>query len=193
MNDQLTEQEAEQLGRTTFRIGVGLSVAAILLMVVAAALALSAAGEAAGPTKVGKAVYGYGQISYGGKGPEAWRWDRILVDRERDRLQHRLTARVLEAQALRRQVALLDQLNLDPVLAIRVVFGPRSSEALRVVQCESRFSTGARNGQYRGLFQMGSSERATYGHGDTALEQARAAYRYFVASGRDWSPWECKP
>lgn len=46
---------------------------------------------------------------------------------------------------------------------------------------------------------MGSSERATYaggppvsGYGD-ALEQTWAAWRYFAASGRDWSPWECKP
>ena len=32
-----------------------------------------------------------------------------------------------------------------------------------------------------------------FGHGPTALAQAQAAYRYFVRSGRDWSPWSCKP
>jgi hypothetical protein len=40
---------------------------------------------------------------------------------------------------------------------------------------------------------MGSSERQLFGHGVSALAQARAAYRYFVRSGRDWSPWSCKP
>jgi hypothetical protein len=79
------------------------------------------------------------------------------------------------------------------VLAIQRVFGAYAGQALRVAYCESRFSTSASNGQYQGLFQMGSSERARYGHGPDALSQARAAYRYFVASGRDWSPWACKP
>ena len=51
----------------------------------------------------------------------------------------------------------------------------------------------ARNGQYLGCFQMGSRERRTYGHAAGVWGQARAAFRYFVDSGRDWSPWECKP
>ena len=79
-------------------------------------------------------------------------------------------------------------------LVICEVFGDRHcAQALRVAWCESRFDTRARNGQYRGLFQMGSWERRKYGHGSTAREQARAAYRYFVATGRTWGPWECKP
>jgi hypothetical protein len=73
------------------------------------------------------------------------------------------------------------------------VFGPYCSQALRVSFCESRFSVNAANGQYEGLFQMGSRERSIYGHGSDAWSQARAAYRYFVASGRGWGPWECKP
>lgn len=77
--------------------------------------------------------------------------------------------------------------------AICVTFGSYCSQALRVARCESGFNIWARNGQYLGLFQMGSHERATYGHGYNAWAQARAAYRYFVASGRDWSPWQCKP
>jgi hypothetical protein len=79
------------------------------------------------------------------------------------------------------------------VAAIRSVFGPYGSQAVRVASCESGLSVWARNGQYLGLFQMGSRERATYGHGWDAWSQSRAAYRYFVASGRDWSPWSCKP
>lgn len=51
----------------------------------------------------------------------------------------------------------------------------------------------ADNGQYEGCFQMGSSERRKYGNGAGVWDQARAAFRYFVASGRDWSPWSCKP
>lgn len=76
---------------------------------------------------------------------------------------------------------------------IRLVFGSWGGEAVSVAGCESTWNTRAENGQYKGLFQMGSHERATYGHGSTALIQSQSAHRYFVASGRDWSPWECKP
>lgn len=81
----------------------------------------------------------------------------------------------------------------EPRKAICYVFGAYCSQALRVAACESRYHITARNGQYLGLFQMGFSERSKYGHGYTALEQAHAAYQYFVASGKDWSPWSCKP
>jgi hypothetical protein len=66
---------------------------------------------------------------------------------------------------------------------------------MSVVACETgrTYSAWASNGQYLGIFQMGSHERYTYGHGNNVWAQAKAAYRYFVASGRDWSPWECKP
>jgi hypothetical protein len=77
-------------------------------------------------------------------------------------------------------------------VAICQVFGPDCKAALAVAWCESKWYIWAQNGQYRGLFQMGSWERATYGHGPGAYAQARAAYRYFVASGRDWSPWSCR-
>ena len=40
---------------------------------------------------------------------------------------------------------------------------------------------------------MGSYARARYGHANNAWIQAKAAYHYFVDSGRDWSPWSCKP
>jgi hypothetical protein len=77
--------------------------------------------------------------------------------------------------------------------AILHTFGIYGPQALRVSWCESRWHTWARNGQYLGLFQMGSWERSRYGHSTAALGQARAAYRYFIASGSDWSPWACKP
>ena len=84
--------------------------------------------------------------------------------------------------------------HAPPQVAICRVFGRRyCGQALSVSWCESRHSTRAQNGQYLGLFQMGSSERRLFGHGRTAHRQAIAAHRYFVASGRDWSPWSCKP
>jgi hypothetical protein len=81
-----------------------------------------------------------------------------------------------------------------PKVAICDVFGRRyCGQALSVSWCESRLRTTAQNGQYLGLFQMGSYERELFGHGSTAHQQAVAAHRYFVQSGRDWSPWSCKP
>ncbi len=81
-----------------------------------------------------------------------------------------------------------------PKVAICKVFGRRyCGQALKVSWCESRHSTRAKNGQYLGLFQMGWSERRLFGHGRTAHQQAIAAHEYFVLSGRDWSPWSCKP
>ena len=81
----------------------------------------------------------------------------------------------------------------NPEAAIRHVFGGYADQAISVARCESGLSVWASNGQYLGMFQMGESERATYGHGSTPLAQAQAAYRYFTASGRDWSPWQCSP
>ena len=81
----------------------------------------------------------------------------------------------------------------SPQAVICRVFGRYCAQALAVARCESGLSTRAHNGQYRGLFQMGSSERQLFGHGGSAALQARAAHRYFVSSGRDWSPWSCKP
>jgi len=82
--------------------------------------------------------------------------------------------------------------SLPPRAAICSVFGSHCQEALAVAWCESRLSTTAQNGQYLGLFQMGSYERRLFGHGSTARDQAVAAHRYFVRSGRDWSPWSCR-
>lgn len=79
--------------------------------------------------------------------------------------------------------------------AVCSYFGNYCSQAMAVVRCETggTYYPWSRNGQYLGIFQMGSNERARYGHGNDVWTQARAAYRYFVDSGRDWSPWACKP
>lgn len=82
--------------------------------------------------------------------------------------------------------------HAPPAIVIRAVFGRYARQALAVAWCESRFDVRAQNGQYLGLFQMGSYERSLFGHGSSAHRQALAAHRYFVLSGRDWSPWGCR-
>jgi hypothetical protein len=84
--------------------------------------------------------------------------------------------------------------------AVRIYWHTKKErvQAFDVASCETggRYNTTARNGQYENIFQMGYSERRHYGWhvaGSPAWMAARAAYRYYVASGRDWSPWECKP
>ncbi len=101
--------------------------------------------------------------------------------------------RLARRESEREQRTLQSLATLPPQEAICKVFGSYCGQALRVSRCESGYRTTAQNGQYLGLFQMGSSERQIFGHGTTAHEQAQAAHRYFVASGRDWSPWSCKP
>jgi hypothetical protein len=86
----------------------------------------------------------------------------------------------------------------SPHAAICYVFGPYCGQALAVADCETggTFSVWAVNGQYVNLFQMGYHERRVYGWhvaGSPPIVAARAAYRYFAASGFDWSPWTCKP
>lgn len=79
-------------------------------------------------------------------------------------------------------------------VAICKTFGSACSAALAVASCESGLSVRAYNGQYLGLFQMGSYARSKYGHHPTSpWAQSRAAYRYYRDSGSDWSPWSCRP
>jgi hypothetical protein len=126
------------------------------------------------------------RVTYQGKNV-MW-WARRAVQARRD-----ANARGRTIKRLRRELANHAAGGISPTLAIRIVFGPYAQQALRVAWCESRWYTGAQNGQYLGLFQMGSYARGRYGHAHDALGQAQAAYRYFVDSGRDWSPWSCKP
>jgi hypothetical protein len=113
--------------------------------------------------------------------------------------KRRLATVVREAEYYRRLVERRDARRVarrlakaPPRKAIRAVFGRYTAQAVSVAWCESRLTTTARNGQYLGLFQLGANERRLFGHGATAHEQALAAHRYFVVSGRDWSPWGCR-
>jgi hypothetical protein len=96
--------------------------------------------------------------------------------------------------ALRAQLRMREARRLEamsPRAAICDVFGSVCRQAVAVSWCESRLDPGAHNGEYLGLFQMGSNARRLFGHGDSAHQQAEAAHRYFVSSGSDWSPWSC--
>ena len=115
------------------------------------------------------------------------------------RAKHRLAKVKKEVRYYQRLIRARSELRLarrlshaSPKVAICEVFGRYCEQALAVAWCESGHQTTARNGQYLGLFQMGDYARQVAGHGDTAYQQARAAYRFFVLSGRDWSPWSCR-
>jgi hypothetical protein len=123
---------------------------------------------------------------------ERGRWARTTLREAEQRLtQATRRIAVLQRSLDRREARRLAK--LPPKAAICDVFRSYCGQALAVAWCESRLDTGAQNGQYQGLFQMGSYERLLFGHGATAHAQSRAAHRYFVRSGRDWSPWSCKP
>jgi hypothetical protein len=109
--------------------------------------------------------------------------------RQRLAKAERSVERIRKAIA-RREARLLN--GMKPRQAICHVFGRYCSQAVNVAWCESRLSTTARNGQYLGMFQMGSYERRLFGHGSSPHAQAIAAHKYFVLSGRDWSPWGCR-
>lgn len=119
--------------------------------------------------------------------------ERARAEAPATRLEVRRRASVCRTWGRRHNIAHWRICNSSVPAAIGCAFGPYASAARRVAWCESTWNVNASNGQYLGLFQMGSNERATYGHGRTALAQSFAARRYFDASGRDWSPWQCKP
>ena len=84
----------------------------------------------------------------------------------------------------------------SPTLEAAVAIWPEAlqDEALDVGWCESRGKPSARNGQYRGLFQIGRKEWARFGDGDPydPTDNSRAALRYYRAVG-SWSRWQCQP
>ncbi len=124
---------------------------------------------------------------------------RTVVVAKLARAKHGLARATKEIRYYTRLISVRDEKRqsrrlaaASPRVAICSVFGRYCRQALAVAWCESGHQTTARNGQYLGLFQMGDWARAYAGHGDTAYEQAVAAYKLFVQSGRDWSPWSCR-
>ena len=127
---------------------------------------------------------------------------RFRVSAQRQLRLHTLSLARVRKQAAAAMLALAEKAkarrlaaveSAKPETVICRVFGPHCREALAVSRCESGLSTSAQNGQYLGLFQMGTTARRLYGHGPSALEQARAAYHYFADAGHGWGPWSCKP
>jgi hypothetical protein len=113
----------------------------------------------------------------------------VRAERRLHRTMHQITR--LRRTLHMRQVRALR--SASPKVAICAVFKRYCTQAVDVAWCESRLHTGAQNGQYLGLFQMGYTARRLFGHGPTALAQSIAAHRYFEYSGRNWGPWSCKP
>lgn len=118
--------------------------------------------------------------------------DKRVIKKFKVRL-HRHSLKLARLQELRRIYV------LSPIAAILYVFGSHAREAINVASCESgggdpaRISIYAENGQYKGMFQMGDHERATYatiGY-STPYQQTVAAHNYFNVAG--WGPWECTP
>lgn len=75
-------------------------------------------------------------------------------------------------------------------------------QAIDVAWCESRGKPTARNGRFKGLFQMGDREWIRYGNGKNPFDpiaNSAAAYRYWTAVNNPkkgvtgWRPWECQP
>jgi len=66
------------------------------------------------------------------------------------------------------------------------------SKLKSIAWCESTYQPWVSNGQYRGLFQMGYTEFATYGDGDifNAQDNIRSAIRLYQSRG--FQPWSCK-
>lgn len=127
---------------------------------------------------------------------------RFAVEAKRQLRLHTLSLTRTQQRAALAKIALTRRVQSRRLAAVEAatpqnvicrLFGGYCQQALAVSRCESGLRTDAQNGQYLGLFQMGTSERRIFGHGPSVAEQVSAAHRYFVASGRDWSPWSCKP
>jgi hypothetical protein len=165
-------------------------------LVVLSAIVITAA-VTVGATNTAQATFQGGNtnaeenIKYKGKTARAWHWRYVKSHRAHSKTGE--AAREWQGKALRLSKELAIRGQSQTVMAIRFVFGSYAEEAIRVASCESGLSVNATNGQYLGLFQMGDYARGRYGHGSTAIEQAKYAYAYFKAAGSDWSPWECKP
>lgn len=128
-----------------------------------------------------------------------WRWQRTLgVAKSSTRHPERWVRgcayvrwlKALWAQRADQLWRTWSRLQWDVEFAIEWVFpAAEEAKAKAVAWCESKFSRRAQNGQYFGVWQMGSSERERFGHSTTAIGQTLAAKRYFDLSG--WSPWSC--
>ena len=149
---RLRENVLEAPARGPGETSVGVAVVLLVMLAGAMVVAVVAYGRPFydGPARAHR-VIGYGLIRYDGAGPERWAYRYRRVRRQLELLRRR---RALESARMRAMPA-------RP--AIRLVFGRYAGDALRVSSCETggTYSTSSSNGQYLGIFQLGSHERAT--------------------------------
>ena len=187
---------SESDGRTTRRIAVALTLAAITLLVVSLAFGSRPANSHLAVASTPKAAPIVHRADHGRW--KTWacqdqlgkaRTVTVYSDRSSpSRPYRRWVARLWEKRATLYCKAAADL--SDPVRAIYSVFGSAADEAVRVFRCESGLSIYANNnGTYLGIAQMGPYARSRYGHSNTLLGQLRAAYAYYRDAG--WRPWEC--
>lgn len=184
-----TDEEAARVGDWIVRVATVLAIVSVLLILAALAIGVNAAqADQTQPTRtVGKAVIGYGQISYGGKGPEAWRWQKVLEHRARKAAERRVNALRAHNRRLQRELA---------------ASGP-SWGWLAAADCIYREERGADgwetntgNGYYGGL-QADRSFQRTYGgtyysRWGTANNWPWWAQLHMGFNGwaaRGWQPW----
>lgn len=152
--------------------------------------------------------YGYGQISFNGRGPEAWRWQTLKARAARDELQRRLTASVLQVRSLKRTLA--HDPSVQEALALACTIYGHCKTLKRKAFCESRLDPNARNrsSSARGLLQFLTEGRARHYRGgwsqggtwDTTPFYAFSVYSpYANALAAGWmhdegrgGEWECR-
>lgn len=183
------------------RVATVLTVASLLLMGVSLAVGLSVAESSdTAPVTVDKRVYGYGQIRYGGKGPEAWRWEKILVTRRAQAAERRLneargTIRQLQV-ALRRKH---EPSSLAAIALASVAYRVDYGMLVRKAHCETggTFDPYARNRtaigreHASGLFQFlpstfRSTPYAAFSIWDPYANALAAGWMHSVGRGGEW-------
>lgn len=121
-----------------------------------------------------------------GRDPAGARALRHQLAKERARWEQ-------ERRELRR--AVLERPAVSEALTVAsVAYGVPRSRLEAVALCESTLRPGARNGRYRGLFQMGPLFESTpYGRAGLSVwsPYASALAAAYVVSSSGWGPWEC--
>ncbi len=133
---------------------------------------------------------------------------RVLQQHRRLAWKARVNVRTLEARLAARDHMLGCSAGACVETLIRRVWGSEGDNAIRVAQCEdpglyahTYIDGGSVTGQYVGIFQLGTSERRSWGHwpysspdASTALtasawDQVVAGHELYLDLG--WGPWEC--
>lgn len=119
-----------------------------------------------------------------------------------DRLAEQLVkTRVRLDRAERRVRALERVVRHEPTVQealtlASVVYGVPRGELAAVAWCESTHRPWARNGQYRGLLQLGPIFNSTPYRGLDVFSpyvNVLAGAYIWRTGGRSWAPWECSP